>query len=184
MSNHQDTAEALEIAVESDSTQAEPPVSREESVPDAAKKRRSRRNYHLLFLSMAVAVYVLSIVMEIGDDQDRVFFGSSGIPLPGTCTWKKLTGTGCPGCGMTRAFISFGHGDLMAGWRYNPAALLAFGFLLVQFPYRVAQLWRIRTGRPELDVARVGLWCGWIMGIAVIGQWLVRMVMHFLGAGW
>ena len=35
-----------------------------------------------------------------------------GQPLPELCLARRITGSGCTGCGMTRSFISIMHGDL------------------------------------------------------------------------
>src|SRR5439155_16652693 len=72
------------------------------------------------------------------------------LPLPELCMLRRMTGLPCPGCGMTRCFISLAHGDLPAAWSYNPAGLLLFAILVFQIPFRTVQLWRIRRGRPEV----------------------------------
>jgi len=49
--------------------------------------------------------------------------GLSGRSL---CVFKNLTGRPCPGCGMTRAFVSIAHGDISTAWSYNKASFAAF----------------------------------------------------------
>lgn len=36
------------------------------------------------------------------------------------CIFKKLTGLSCPGCGMTRAWLSFLKGDIKMALYYHP----------------------------------------------------------------
>ena len=72
----------------------------------------------------------------------------ASVPLPELCSWHRLTGVNCPGCGLTRSFIALAHGDLRQAWAFNPAGLPLFAILLAQFPYRAAQLARLLTGRP------------------------------------
>jgi hypothetical protein len=50
------------------------------------------------------------------------------------CPLFKLTGLACPGCGLTRGFHAFLHGDIPAALDYNllsPVILFFFGFLFV-----------------------------------------------------
>ena len=48
------------------------------------------------------------------------FVDGGGIP----CISRFLTGYPCPGCGLTRAFASLSHFDLISSLRFNPEALL------------------------------------------------------------
>jgi hypothetical protein len=41
-----------------------------------------------------------------------------------TCPVALLTGTPCPGCGMTRAALALAHGDIALATAMNPSALL------------------------------------------------------------
>lgn len=36
------------------------------------------------------------------------------------CTYKKLLGIPCPGCGMTRAWLSLLRGDIIGAFRWHP----------------------------------------------------------------
>lgn len=44
------------------------------------------------------------------------------------CPVAALTGTACPGCGMTRAVVALARGDLSAAWRWHPLAPLVAGY--------------------------------------------------------
>ena len=46
------------------------------------------------------------------------------------CLVHLLFGIPGPGCGMTRAFLFLGHGDLRAALELNPASPLAFALVL------------------------------------------------------
>lgn len=48
------------------------------------------------------------------------FVDGGGIP----CISQFLTGYPCPGCGLTRAFASLSHFDLISSLRFNPEAAL------------------------------------------------------------
>ncbi len=154
----------------------------EDSVAPAARSlAASGRRHHWTFLILSTIVLALAIFLELGDGEKHVALGRTGVTLPGVCAWRNLTGVGCPGCGMTRCFISLAHGDILRAWRFNPAGFLAFGFLLFQFPYRAVQLRQIRHGRKELNLARIGHVFVWVLVAAIIAQWITRSIA---GAIW
>jgi len=148
--------------------------------PAAAPKSAvaSGLRYHGVFLAMAAAVLTLSIFFQLGDTGHVE--APRGVQLPKTCTWRNVTGMGCPGCGLTRCFVAMAHFDVASAWRFNPAGILAFGFLLFQFPFRGIQIWRIRRGMKELQLPRAGHLFVWVMVIALFAQWFVRMAMGVL----
>jgi hypothetical protein len=47
------------------------------------------------------------------------------------CLVHLLLGIAGPGCGMTRAFLFIGHGDVAAALALNPNSLLAFGLVVL-----------------------------------------------------
>src|SRR5262245_33807472 len=130
--------------------------------------------YHRTLLLLCLAVVSLSVVLSVRDRR-QVLVPVLGSPLPELCMAKRLTGFGCPGCGLTRCFISLGHGDLAAAWSYNPAGLWFFTIVLFQIPYRAVQLWRIRRGLPELRVGWLAQTALVFLAVAMVGQWLLKM---------
>lgn len=50
-------------------------------------------------------------------------FGGFGLDL---CSVHRVTGLPCPGCGLTRAFISLSHGDFSTAAGLNPFALFLY----------------------------------------------------------
>jgi hypothetical protein len=130
--------------------------------------------YHGVLLAMCSAIVVLSFLLSVRN-QTRVVLPWVNVPLPELCMMRRMTGLGCPGCGMTRCFISLARGDVAAAWSYNPAGLLMFAVIAFQIPFRSLQLWRIRRGLPEL---RTGLAAQIILitlAAAMIGQWALRL---------
>ena len=49
------------------------------------------------------------------------------------CPFKLILGIPCPGCGLTRAFISLLKGNLILSLQYNPLLILAFIFIFIFF---------------------------------------------------
>lgn len=139
---------------------------------------RSGASYHATLLLLSLAVIVLAVVLRVPDEQNVALPGIS-TPLPTLCTMRRLLGIDCPGCGLTRCFISLAHGSLARAWHFNPAGLLLFALVAAQIPFRAVQLWRIRRGKPELNASR----CNWLLLVfaaALIGQWIVKLVMRYV----
>lgn len=49
------------------------------------------------------------------------------------CLFKNFFGIDCPGCGMTRALSSLGHGDYLAALKFNSSVLVVGPLLLFLF---------------------------------------------------
>lgn len=142
---------------------------------DAAPRYRPDPLFHCVLLVLCSGVVLLSMLLSVRE-RTQVLLPVIGTPLPELCMMKRMTdGLGCPGCGMTRSFISIGHGDLARAWSYNPAGLWFYGIILFQIPYRAAQLWRIRRGLAELQLARVAQVSLAILAVVMIGQWVLKL---------
>lgn len=131
--------------------------------------------FHYLILAICIAVVVLSFLLSV-HDRRQVVVPILGQPLPELCHLKRYTGIDCPGCGMTRSFISIAHARWLDAWRYNPAAFLLFPIVLFQIPYRLIQIWRLRTGRAEWQLGR---WGQGVIGVFVavaLSQWVLRQL--------
>ena len=89
--------------------------------------------------------------------------------LTGTaCVISGVTGFPCPGCGMTRAWISFIKGDFLKAFKYNPLFLLT---LLIVVTYLVAYVKEIRLKSLNKIVFT-------IIGLFLI-VYIIRMVLYF-----
>ena len=125
-----------------------------------------------MFLS-ASCVLVLAAVLQVRGPE-TVVIPIVDLPLPGTCTYKKYVGMECPGCGLTRCFISLAHCRPVAAWYFNPAGILFFAIVAGQIPFRRLQIWRIRRGMSEIRVGRVAHYLMGFLIVALLSQWLIR----------
>jgi hypothetical protein len=130
--------------------------------------------YHGVLLAISSAILVLAVVLSVRD-RSQVLLPWLNIPLPELCLMRRMTGLGCPGCGMTRCFISLAHGDWAAAWSYNPAGLFLFVVVALQIPYRSWQLWRIRSGLPELRTGMLAALFLATFASALLVQWALRL---------
>ena len=133
-----------------------------------------------ILLGVSALVVALSFVMST-QGQTQVLFPGTNQPLPETCHFRRWTGRDCPGCGMTRAFISIAHGDWRAAWRFNPASWYFYPLVFSQLPFRAWQLWRYRRGLPPIFTSSWGLAPAIVLMVVVLGQWLVRHLMESFG---
>lgn len=69
--------------------------------------------------------YMLLIAIGIAY---MVFCRTTGLSL--SCPFHALTGLDCPGCGITRLFLSFAEGDLTGAFLANEALFICGPFLL------------------------------------------------------
>lgn len=136
------------------------------------------RKFHLVWLCLAGSVVLLSMVMQIRTSQE-VNVPFTQTPLPELCSFRRMTGMDCAGCGMTRCFISLGHGDLPGAWMYNPAGILLYAIVLFQIPFRGWQLWRIRRGEPEIHVGRFGYGLMIVFAVLMVAQWGIKQAALF-----
>lgn len=134
---------------------------------------------HWVLLGVSSAVVLLALLLQVRGEEQVVVKGI-GIPLPGTCTFKQYVGADCPGCGLTRCFVSMGHGQLERAWHFNPVGVAFFAIVASQIPFRTVQLWRLRCGVDEICLGWWGYSMMAIVLAALLVQWIVRMILTFL----
>lgn len=130
-----------------------------------------------MLLGMALGVIALACLLRIREER-LVILPVLGLPLPELCSFRRLWGLDCPGCGMTRCFISLTRADFVRAWRYNAPGLLLFGLLAFQVPYRLVQIARIRRGLREYELH------GWAIGtLVVFCVWMLLAWVWRLASG-
>lgn len=140
------------------------------SAPVKSAARRSAEK-HLVTLVLSLVVLTLAALLSVqGETQVDIPFINR--PLPPLCAMKRFVGWDCPGCGLTRCFISIAHGDMASAWHFNPAGLLVFALVALQIPYRTMQLWRLRRGLPEWTHRRLSSALTIVLVSALLLQWM------------
>ena len=126
--------------------------------PAPTDVRRLELNHQSLLLGLAVGVLLASAVLSV-EDHGQVAVPGLPWPLPATCTFRRVSGHDCPGCGLTRSFISMAHGQWHQAWGFNTAGPLWFALVAVQVPYRWLQIRRLRkASRFGRGPERTGFW--------------------------
>jgi hypothetical protein len=128
---------------------------------------------HWVILILCSGILLSAALLTVGDS--GVLVPILNRRLPELCTLRRLTGLDCPGCGLTRCFVSAAHGDIPAAWSFNPAGLWLFAIIAAQIPLRGYQLWRIAHGRREFTLIGIGQIAFAVFAVALVGQWLLRM---------
>lgn len=106
-----------------------------------------KRFYRLVLVSCAILVFMLGYL---------AFVLLTDLKIP--CIFNLALGVECPGCGITRMFVSLFHFDFAAAFRYNGFMLLTLP--LVLFLVCVLGYSYVKTGRARLGkFATIGwLW--------------------------
>jgi len=97
--------------------------------------------------------------------------GPNGVPWLPNCTFHRLTGLNCPGCGMTRAAHATLHGRLGEAFRFNPVGMILLPLVAVWIGIEL--LGWIR-GKPLPFRLNVGAKGGWAIVWILLGFWILR----------
>lgn len=99
------------------------------------------------------------------------------IPLPPVCFSRLVFGVSCPGCGLTRSFVAFAHGNLREAVGWNPMGPVLFVICLLQVPYRVVEYKELWKDRPVWVRARkLSEAFVWLVPAGLVGCWIFRML--------
>ena len=83
-----------------------------------------------MFQELPLAFYATAAVLLLSLALPLPRGGSIG-NLPSICPFFNLTGTPCPGCGLTRSFVCLAHGHLFESLRWHPLGPFLFGGALI-----------------------------------------------------
>ena len=123
--------------------------------------------FRLLVFSASSFAILMSFVLTVGADE-KVYFPFVQQPLSETCSSRILLGMDCPGCGMSRAFISISDRKIRKALRFNSASLVVYLFFAVQIPWHAFQIHRTFQPRGPIDT-----WWTLVPPIGVIAWMLV-----------
>lgn len=148
-----------------------------ESLTEPGQTVRLRRGiwrFHMSILCASVLILFAAAVLHVRG-QREVVVPLLDRPLPGVCTFQRMTGYDCPGCGLTRSVISIAHGRWWQALAFNPAGVVFFALIAFQLPYRVLQLVRIHRGLEAHHFMRLDQWVVLGLTTVLLIQWLVKL---------
>ena len=122
-------------------------------------------------LGVALAVVVLSCLLEVGSDRRVALRFLPDYPLPETCMSRRLFGIECPGCGLTRSFVYLAHGEWAASWNVHHVGWLLALAVVFQVPYRIFAL---ATGQPAPLGKSAPKFVGTLLVVLLIVNWIAN----------
>lgn len=93
---------------------------------------------HSAIFALCFSVIFLSVVLTPSPEGVSLF----GIPAPPLCMWSQLTGSSCPGCGLTRSFTYMGHGQIVDAFRMHKLGPLGWAFVATMIPWHGVKMVR------------------------------------------
>ena len=103
------------------------------------------------------------------------FIDPNGSSIFPPCTFYRLTGLYCPGCGSLRCLHQFLHGHLQTGFKLNPLMVLSLPFLGYAFISRVIFVIR---GKPFPNTFIPAFWIWLLLGF-ILAFWVVRNTPYY-----
>lgn len=134
-------------------------------------KEKNFKKEQLLQLLFAAAIVLLSVILSPGTSQDdRVTI--FGFKTPVLCLHRLIFNEPCAGCGLTRSFVSFAHGDVEASYKFHRLGIPLFLVILFQIPLR---LYLMKVGiNGYTSLMRKLVWVpGVICMIALFINWII-----------
>jgi hypothetical protein len=155
-----------------------------DSLFEVRAARPGRPTFHdYLELAILVLVLVLSFATP-----PRGADGAANAPLQGwlqektgggVCLYRRVTGIECPGCGLSRGFVQFAHGQPVEAMRLNPLTPVIFFMFLTRLVGTAA----LCVTRREIS-NRIPWWIAWklygALFAALITLGIYRIVTHFV----
>ena len=92
------------------------------------------------WLGLCSVVILLSVLLSTTPETASLW----GWDIPPLCPFRLASGYDCLGCGLTRAFVFMGHGEITAAFGVHKLGPALYAFLAAQVPWRIYRLWRHR----------------------------------------
>ena len=136
---------------------------------------------HALILALCCCAILGSFMLRPsthGGLELPAIFSGGGFQLPNTCMSRRMFGIPCPGCGLTRGFVSLSRGRVVEAFRLNPMSPILFALCLFQIPYRILCLfgmWEKNSSWAGIK-RRLDSLVAPIL-IALVATWVIRLML-------
>ncbi len=99
---------------------------------EARPRRRagSGAGTHIVVLALCLGALAMAAVLEPARPDKPVTL--AGAVLPPMCMMRLTTGVDCPGCGLTRSWVSAAHGDWRGSLGYHRLGWLIMLYVALQ----------------------------------------------------
>lgn len=140
--------------------------------PPLPRPDRVRSEHRFILRICAFAIGLSFLLVVLPDGQRVAFRFAPNHPLPEVCPVHALFHVDCPGCGLTRSFVSLAHGDWRASLAFHHVGLLLAIVTLAQIPYRLACL---KWGRCPLVTPAMERWVPITLIALLVGNWVIKL---------
>lgn len=134
--------------------------------------------FHFMVFGICFSILLIALVLgRIDWFFQRIITENTG--LPGLCIFRNTTGLPCPGCGLTRAFVSAAHGNVALSLYFHRLGWLVILYTILQLLRHV--VWLAVTGR-RLFIERLGFWLDRALipiAILLIINWFYNLARIF-----
>ncbi len=132
---------------------------------------------HLVVLGFCVVMLMGAFVLG---NIDWYYENTTKGNLPGICILKNATGIPCPGCGLTRSWLTMINLDFNKSYEFHRFGWLVMFYIFLQFFRHL--LWLIfKSNRPYIE--KIGKWLDrsliLLAGILII-DWLFTLKYYFI----
>jgi hypothetical protein len=141
-------------------------------VLDCSRQIAQLRNRHVTMLWLSIGIILAAFLMQTRGHEQVAFNWLPTMPLPELCGSRAMFDVECPGCGLTRSFISLADGDFARSFWFNRVGWLLALAVVLQIPYRAYALWELKH---RITDRRWPVWFGYFLIAALVGNWLLKV---------
>lgn len=94
----------------------------------------NRNQYFYLLFSVLILFFSIVLSPPSEENECVQLFGYN---MPIICLHKTLNGYNCPGCGLTRSFVCFAHGQFKESFNFHRIGIVIYLFFAFQIVYRL-----------------------------------------------
>lgn len=155
--------------------------AREHRAGNRAATAMTEWRVHLLVLALCVGLLGVAVLLAPVAPGGGERITVAGVTVPEVCALERTIGLPCPGCGLTRSWVSAVHGDLRASLAHHPLGWLVLLYALAQAVRHGAWL-AIPAGRSPIEVTGRWLDRGVILlGVLLLLAWIPTLAGALTG---
>jgi len=110
------------------------------------------RFVNMTLLLLFLTLLIIPFGFDYSEQSDAVYLFKYKFPR---CTYKQLTGTVCPSCGLTRSVAALYRGNLQLSLFYNKAGIFLVIFSLIQTLLRLVPVIYKKEWLPWFDISQL-----------------------------
>jgi hypothetical protein len=105
---------------------------------------------HYTYIVILFFLIVLPFFTSLDTDQSgETSLKLLKMPLPGMCLSRRIFGVNCPGCGLTRSFVSLTHGDWRLAFHFHRLGPVLYFYFILLILFHAFGLWKRNQPLPK-----------------------------------